>query len=77
MPQILLFARPLPLVSIPIPSNTPTSYLVNAITSCMNLFRLNDKIGRDPAISSVCQSRSCGLLNVYPLLLKVPNTPSV
>ena len=77
MPSILLFPCSFPFVSIPIPSNTPIAYLVNATKSLMNLFRLNDKIDLGPAISSVCQRRSLGLLNLYRLLFSVPITPSV
>jgi len=42
----------------------PISYLVKSTKSRMNLFRLNDKIDLGPAISSVCQRRSFGLLNL-------------
>src|SRR5687767_1362835 len=77
MPPIFLLPYPFPFVSIPIPSNTPIFYLVNATKSRMNLFRLNDKIDLGPAISSVCQRRSLGLLNLYRLLFRVPITPSV
>src|SRR5687768_10516642 len=77
MPPIFLLPYPFPFVSIPIPSNTPIFYLVNATKSRMNLFRLNDQIDLGPAISSVCQRRSLGLLNLYRLLFRVPITPSV
>jgi uncharacterized DUF497 family protein len=55
----------------------PLSYEVSATKSLMNLFRLKDKIDRGPAISSVGQRRSLGLLNLYRLLFNVPMLPSV
>src|SRR4029077_8713134 len=52
-------------------------YWVSATKSRMNLFRLNERIDRGPAISSVCHRRSWGLLNLYRLLFNVPMLPSV
>src|SRR5712691_775385 len=46
-------------------------------TSRINLFRLNERIDRGPAISSVCHSRSLGLLNPYLSVFRVPIIPSV
>lgn len=70
---------PCPFSIISVPSSLPISisYLVNSTKSRMNLFRLNDRIDLGPAISSVCQRRSFGLLNLYRLLFNVPITPSV
>ena len=46
-----------------VPSLLPIPYRVSFTKSRMNLFRLNERIDRGPAISSVCQRRSLGLLN--------------
>src|SRR5262249_17216186 len=43
----------------------PIPYWVNSTKSRMNLFRLKERIDLGPAISSVCQRRSLGLLNWY------------
>jgi hypothetical protein len=51
------------LVSVPMSILIPIPYLVKSTKSRMNLFRLNDKIALGPAILSVCQHRSLGLLN--------------
>src|SRR5687768_16300765 len=77
MPPILLFPFPFPILSLPSSSQMPIAYLINATKSRMNLFRLNDRIDLGPAISSVCQRRSLGLLNLYRWLFNVPITPSV
>src|SRR5256712_8348560 len=60
-----------------VPSLLPIPYRVSSTKSRMNLFRLNERIDLGPAISSVCQRRSLGLLNWYRLLFNVPMLPSV
>ena len=77
MPPLLLFHCSFPFVSVSISFHLPMAYLVNAITSRINLFRLNNKRDFGPAISSVGHRRSLGLLNLYRVLFKVPITPSV
>jgi hypothetical protein len=62
-PPIFLFACSFPLVSVPMSILIPIPYLVKSTKSRMNLFRLNDKIALGPALLSVCQHRSLGLLN--------------
>src|SRR6516225_1489854 len=52
-------------------------YLSARTTSRINLFRLNARIDRGPAISSVCHRRSLGLLNPYLSVFRVPMIPSV
>jgi hypothetical protein len=73
----LLVPCPFSIISVPSSFPISISYLVNSTKSRMNLFRLNDRIDLGPAISSVCQRRSFGLLNWYRLLFNVPITPSV
>src|SRR5882724_1694507 len=45
--------------------------------SRINLFRLQERRDRGPAISSVCHRRSLGLLNPYLSVFRVPMIPSV
>ena len=52
-------------------------YLWACTTSRINLFRLNERRDRGPAISSVCHRRSLGLLNPYLSVFRVPMMPSV
>src|SRR5262249_32931167 len=52
-------------------------YLLARTTSRINLFRLNERTDRGPAISSVCHRRSLGLLNPYLSVFRVPMIPSV
>jgi hypothetical protein len=57
--------------------DTFSSHLAARTRSRMSLFRLNARIDREPAISSVCHRRSLGLLNPYVSVFKVPMIPSV
>src|SRR5262249_29785218 len=50
-------------------------YLLARTTSRINLFRLNERTDRGPAISSVCHRRSLGLLNPYLSVFRVPMIP--
>src|SRR6266511_5932851 len=52
-------------------------YLLARTTYRINLFRLNERTDRGPAISSVCHRRSLGLLNPYLSVFRVPMIPSV
>src|SRR6266542_4262396 len=57
--------------------DTFSLYLLARTTSRINLFRLNERTDRGPAISSVCHRRSLGLLNPYLSVFRVPMIPSV
>src|SRR5712692_5339421 len=52
-------------------------HLSASTRSRINLFRLQERIDRGPAISSVCHRRSLGLLNPYLSVFRVPMIPSV
>ena len=52
-------------------------YLLTRTRSRISLFRLQERIDRGPAISSVCHRRSLGLLNPYLSVFRVPMMPSV
>src|SRR5215510_11017255 len=52
-------------------------HLLARTRSRISLFRLKERIDRDPAISSVCHRRSLGLLNPYLSVFRVPMMPSV
>src|SRR2546427_13215264 len=58
-------------------SDAVLPYVLDCTKARINLFKLNDMIDLRPAISSVCQRRSLGLLNPYLLLFNVPMLPSV
>jgi hypothetical protein len=58
-------------------SDTFSPHLSARTRSRINLCRLNERIDRGPAISSVCQRRSVGLLNPYVSVFRVPMIPSV
>src|SRR5215813_8596179 len=76
-----LLASPLPLsrscLYDSVGSDAFSLYLWVRTTSRMNLFKLNERTDRGPAISSVCHRRSLGLLNPYLAVFRVPMIPSV
>ena len=57
--------------------DTFSPHLLARTRSRINLFRLNERTDRGPAISSVCHRRSLGLLNPYLSVFRVPMMPSV
>ena len=76
-----LLASPLPLYRIflyySVGFDAFSLYLWVRTTSRINLFKLNERTDRGPAISSVCHRRSLGLLNPYLSVFSVPMIPSV
>src|SRR5712691_3930795 len=57
--------------------DTFSPHLSARTRSRINFCRLQERIDRGPAISSVCHKRSLGLLNPYLSVFRVPMIPSV